>query len=128
MNRIEDPPKSFLRSTDTLANERTFLAYVRTALAFIAFGFVIARFALFEREISVVANISFPGKQTSATFGVLMAVVGVVVGLYGSIRYSITDRALRKGMVSEMPPWAALLGGIIIAAIGIAVAVNLLRF
>ena len=38
------------RATDTLANERTYLAYVRTALAFIAFGFVIARFSLFARE------------------------------------------------------------------------------
>ncbi|MBV9232636.1 MAG: DUF202 domain-containing protein, partial [Candidatus Eremiobacteraeota bacterium] len=41
-----------MHATDTLANERTYLAYIRTALAFIAFGFVIARFSLFAREFA----------------------------------------------------------------------------
>ena len=45
-----------VRATDTLANERTFLAYVRTALAFIAFGFVIARFSLFAREFAMLVH------------------------------------------------------------------------
>jgi len=41
-NEREDPTAAGVRATDALANERTYLAYVRTALAFIAFGFVIA--------------------------------------------------------------------------------------
>ena len=57
-----------------------------------------------------------------------MAIAGIVVGCYGSVRYLLTSRALRKDEVSEMPMWAALAGGIIIAAIGVEVAIGLLRF
>lgn len=117
-----------MRSTDTLANERTYLAYLRTALAFIAFGFVIARFALFEREISLLAHVTVPGKQTSTIFGMVMALCGVAVGIYGAVRYHLADRALRRNEVSAMPTWAAVTGGIVIAAIGVVVAINLYRF
>jgi putative membrane protein len=37
------------RYSDHAANERTFLAWVRTAIAVMAFGFVIERFDLFLR-------------------------------------------------------------------------------
>ena len=33
---------------DHLANERTFLAWIRTSIAFIGFGFVIVKFAVFD--------------------------------------------------------------------------------
>ncbi|MGH7708095.1 MAG: YidH family protein [Vulcanimicrobiaceae bacterium] len=61
------------RISDMLANERTFLAYLRTALSFIAFGFVIARFSLFSREISVVAHITLPNAHAATGFGTAMA-------------------------------------------------------
>lgn len=40
------------RTRDHLANERTFLAWVRTALGLIGLGFVLARMGLFLRELS----------------------------------------------------------------------------
>jgi uncharacterized membrane protein YidH (DUF202 family) len=113
------------RSTDTLANERTFLAYVRTALAFIAFGFVIARFALLEREASLILHITFRATGASTAFGTLMALAGIMTGAYGSVRYVLTDRAIRANSVSTMPIWVATTGGAVIAIIGIVVAVNL---
>ena len=39
------------RQREHQANERTFLAWLRTSLALIGFGFVIARFGLFLREL-----------------------------------------------------------------------------
>ena len=36
--------------SDYLAAERTFLAWIRTGLALMGFGFVVARFGLFLRE------------------------------------------------------------------------------
>jgi putative membrane protein len=116
------------RATDALANERTFLAYLRTALAFVAFGFVLARFSLFGREISVVAHIAVPSSSTSVVFGAEMAIMGVIVGAYGTYRYVAADIALRRGEATSMPIGAALLGGLAIAAIGIGVAVSLLSF
>lgn len=116
------------RVTDYLANERTFLAYLRTALSFVAFGFVIARFSLFAREISVVAHIAVPNKHASTIFGTAMALAGIVVAMYGSYRYVATHGAIRRGEVEAMPPWSAVAGGAIVAIIGIVVAVDLFAF
>lgn len=114
--------------TNTLANERTFLAYLRTALSFIAFGFVIARFALFAREMSIVAHIDMPSRHSSTLFGTVMALGGVIVGVYGTWRYIVEDRALREGTDRPMPAYAAVAGGIVIAIIGAIVALDLFAY
>jgi putative membrane protein len=116
------------RATDTLANERTYLAYVRTALSFVAFGFVIARFSLFLRELSHIANIPIPNRQASTIFGSTMAIAGIVVGIYGTYRYVVTNSALQRNENAPLAPAAAVAGGILIAAIGLVVAIDLLAF
>jgi len=116
------------RPTDVLANERTFLAYLRTAISFIALGFVIARFSLFQREISVVAHIATPNQHASTLLGTAMAIAGVLVGAYGAFRYVASDAALRRGEMSAMPAGAAIGASIVVAVIGVAVAVELSAF
>jgi putative membrane protein len=111
-----------LRATDTLASERTFLAYLRTALAFIAFGFVIARFALFLREAAVVAHLSVPHSGLSDIFGAFMAVAGGCCALYGGYRYVISARALREGKTAPLSDTAAIVGAALVAAVGSIVA------
>ena len=118
-----------IKPTDALANERTYLAYLRTALAFIAFGFVIARFALFTREISAITHlVVVPNGHASTSFGILMALAGAVVGLYGGYRYVSANAALSKGRAEPMPPSAAIAGTLGIVAIALVVAVNLFAF
>ena len=104
------------RAADALANERTFLAYARTALAFIAFGFVIARFALFTREVAVVAHIREASPAISAVFGTIMALAGVACAGYGAYRYIATSDAIRTGKETAMPDGGAI---IIAGTIGI---------
>ncbi len=116
------------KSTDYLANERTFLAYLRTALSFVAFGFVIARFSLFAREMSLVAHVALPSRHASTVFGVAMALTGIVVGLYGSYRYVAMDTALRKDKAVALPASAAVVGGVVVAIIGLVVAIDLFAF
>jgi putative membrane protein len=48
------------RQRDHQANERTFLAWLRTALALIAFGFAIARFGLFTQQIHLALTHQYP--------------------------------------------------------------------
>ena len=115
------------KASDTLANERTYLAYLRTSLSFIAFGFVIARFALFTREISLIAHLQLPQSGSSLFFGVSMAFFGVLVGLIGAWRYVVTDRALREAQNGALSIWLALSGAVVTALVGIIVAVELLR-
>ena len=116
-----------IRATDTLANERTFLAYARTSLAFIGFGFVIARFSLFTREVSQVAHLSVHDFSGSTAFGITMSIAGVLCGLFGSYRYVAGARALRSGTVSPMSDGVAYLVGAVLAIVGVLVAITLLR-
>jgi putative membrane protein len=107
------------RPTDTLANERTFLAYERTALAFVGFGFVIARFSLFTREFSALVHIRATSPVISTLFGTVMALAGVACAGYGAYRYIATARALRAGSTASMPDSAAIVIAAIIASIGL---------
>ena len=84
----DGPANSGARATDVLANERTFLAYLRTSLSFIAFGFVIARFALFTREIAVVLHTLQGAQRLSSGFGTAIALFGALIAAYGGPRLS----------------------------------------
>ncbi|HEY8321577.1 MAG TPA: DUF202 domain-containing protein [Candidatus Baltobacteraceae bacterium] len=123
-----DPVEVQVHPTDALANERTYLAYVRTALAFVAFGFVVARFALFTREISAVAHIAVPQNGVSRAFGIAMVFAGVVVALVGGFRYGATDRALRRGQSRALSPAWAYVGATLLAVVGGIVAFEIFRF
>lgn len=77
------------RARDHLANERTFLAWVRTGIAAIIFGFAIGRFSIALREF---LSISGHGEVSlsagvSAWFGVISIVGGVLLILTGLSRY-----------------------------------------
>lgn len=115
-----------VRANDTLANERTYLAYVRTALAFIGFGFVIARFSLFEREVATIVHLKQNAPNISTPFGTAMAVFGVLIALLGAWRYSATDRGLRQGRVVVFSPVLGYSIATLIATIGMVVAFSLL--
>jgi putative membrane protein len=115
-------------NTDNLANERTFLAYLRTSLAFITFGFVVARFSLFAQELAILKKQKVGNLGLSTDFGVAMAMMGVVVAVYGVWRYSQTYRAIIAGAPAPMSPRAAAVIGVTMAVIGVAVAVALFLF
>jgi putative membrane protein len=121
-------PGPDLRATDVLANERTLLAYVRTALALIGFGFVIARFGLFVNEMAAVGQTQTNTPHFSATLGVVMAIGGVIIGLLGGWRYAATDADLRRGTVASLPAAIAYILTIVVAAIGLLVAAILLLY
>jgi putative membrane protein len=117
-----------VRATDTLANERTFLAYARTALAFIGFGFVIARFSLFTREFESVSHVTHASGPISSIFGTFMAVAGIACALYGAYRYVETARGLRANANRPMPDGTAIVIASIIGVIGAIVTGTLFAF
>src|ERR1700748_34932 len=69
-----------------LAAERTFLAWIRTGIALMGFGFVVARFGLFLRMLQVGASAA-PAENFGFSFwiGTALIVVGVLVNL-GAVR------------------------------------------
>jgi putative membrane protein len=76
-----------------MANERTLLAWIRTGIAMMAFGFAIARFGLFLREVAQ-AGQGHPNRLHglgSAWFGVVLVGLGLLtnaaaVGRYARVR------------------------------------------
>ena len=83
--------------SDHLANERTFLAWIRTSIAIMGFGFVVVKFALFIKQISLVLNNKqtlIPGKGYSSYIGILLVAIGVIMAFYSYIRYRITEKQL----------------------------------
>src|SRR3954447_14754965 len=83
---------------DHLANERTFLAWIRTSIAFMGFGFVIVKFALFIRQISLVLGnkVPIPGKGNSANIGVIMVALGAILATLAFFRYLDIEKQLNN--------------------------------
>ncbi len=54
MTNPAKPTPPVASNADYFAAERTLLAWVRTGLAMMGFGFVVARFGLFLRELALV--------------------------------------------------------------------------
>ena len=113
------------RATDVLANERTFLAYCRTSLSFIAFGFVVARFALFTREFDTVLHVTEQAKGISTMFSTAVAIFGGLIAIYGGYRYVQTARALAGARAIALSPLVAMISAGVIALIGLAVGIGL---
>jgi putative membrane protein len=86
---------------DHLANERTFLAWVRTALGLIGLGFVLARMGLFLRQIAMAAmpqNVR--GARAGHEFlvsGVIFLLVGTALCGWAGWRYHQASEAIDSG-------------------------------
>jgi len=66
--------------SDHLANERTFLAWIRTGIAIMAFGFVVARFGLLLREMALKsASFMILNLPFSSFIGVLLVLFGTII-------------------------------------------------
>lgn len=84
---------------DHLANERTFLAWIRTSIGIMAFGFVVEKFSLFVKQISLIlgkANI-VPQKGYSGIVGIVLVAVGTITAVLSYIRYKHSEKQLNEG-------------------------------
>ncbi len=109
---VERGPIPEARIGDHLANERTLLAWQRTALTVLGFGFVVDRFAL--------------GGAGSATvgswLGLALVLLGGAVSLVGAYRYFTTEREIDNGIYrSSVTIHLALTAAIVIGAIALAI-------
>jgi putative membrane protein len=85
------------RARDHLANERTFLAWVRTSIAIVVFGFAIGRFAIAMRQLTAFQG--HPSKTTglSVWMGMISILAGVMMVVAGLARYRKTRALLDEG-------------------------------
>lgn len=79
-----------------MANERTFLAWIRTSIGIMAFGFVVEKFALFVRQFSYLLGKELvpPKQDYSSIFGVMLVATGALMGVLSFIRYKKVERQI----------------------------------
>jgi putative membrane protein len=89
------------------AAERTLLAWVRTGLALMGFGFVVARFGLFLRELAAVRDDApHPGSGLSLWVGTALVILGVGVNVAAVVKNWYTVRRLERGQPLRFTPWS----------------------
>jgi len=112
---------------DYLAAERTLLAWIRTGLALMGFGFVVARFGLFLQQLQVMQRV--PSAQSyglSLWFGTALIAVGVLVNAFAGWHHVRLVRHLDRGETahsdSSLQPVAI---AFFLALVGLAMAIYL---
>src|SRR5215470_5796775 len=113
--------------SDYLAAERTFLAWIRTGLALMGFGFVVARFGLFLQALQG----GQPGFQArpygpSFWFGTSLIVLGVAVNVFCAWNHiRLVHELERGGPTVHRASALAVAVAILLAALGLAMAIYL---
>jgi putative membrane protein len=88
-------------TTEYLAAERTFLAWVRTSIAVITLGFVVAKFGVWLREIATRLDPKMQIHSTgmSLPMGEAMMAFGGILVVLAAWHYHVVNRAIERGEV-----------------------------
>ena len=111
---------------DYLANERTLLAWVRTSIGVMAFGFVVFKFSLFVKQIALILKKEQAEKNQQAEYseigGIALVILGLVTLLLAFVQYMRTKKQLDKGefvqssvLITILIGFIVLIGSLLIA-------------
>lgn len=115
--------------SDHAANERTYLAWVRTGISIIALGFVLERFSLFLHTVSE----SFGGKspvaisQGGREAGLAMVLVGLVALVVATWRFAATARRISSQQCVAYDGRTVLFLGVVVIVLALALVYFVMR-
>jgi uncharacterized membrane protein YidH (DUF202 family) len=123
-NKNEDDPAVVVSNLQNhLANERTFLSWVRTSIGIMAFGFVVEKFSLFLKQIKgLLLSASIPVSDKfhivqpkhSEVLGVALVAFGSLMCLFAFIKYKSIDVQIKSGTYKPTFLLDLMLTGIIL--------------
>lgn len=117
--------------SDYLAAERTLLAWIRTGLAMMGFGFVVARFGLFLEKLQILEHTpehtpTAHSYGLSLWFGTALIAIGVIMNVFAGWHHLRLIGELDRGEVSHPRPTAQIVAiAFFLALVGIAMAIYL---
>jgi putative membrane protein len=119
------PPAHDRHTSDHLANERTFLAWIRTSISVIGLGFVVAKFTVWLRELSARLDqqVTVRHSGLSMPLGIALMFFGALLSLTAAWRYRTVKIAIQKNQ-----PTAAEGTTIAVAIIVAAIAAALIAY
>jgi putative membrane protein len=110
--------------------ERTYLAWIRTGVALMGFGFVLARFSLVVHQLRFMGKTPLPeeAQDMSGYFGVGLVLVGVLLTVAATISHVRTVHRLNSGEpFVGRPTWVGITVAVVLAVVGGLMSVYLLR-
>ena len=107
-----------------LASDRTLMAWIRTSVSMITFGFSIYKFFQYIQESNVIAG-KLP-HYAPRNFGVALVGLGMVLQAMAVVEYYSFQRNLSRETGKKFPISLALVASILLSVIGILVLINLL--
>jgi putative membrane protein len=84
--------------SEHLANDRTFLAFLRTSVSLLSLGVAVNRFALYlvEKQIPVPQHVGMSGLVRTEQLGVGLVVAGGVLMVFALLRFLATANAIDR--------------------------------
>ena len=126
---MDNPPDTRQKASlsDYLAAERTLLGWIRTGLALMGFGFVVARFGLFLQQMQIMQRAPIERSYgLSLWFGTALIAVGVIVNVFAGWQHLRLVRELDRGAASHSHSSSqAVLIAFFLALVGLTMAIYL---
>lgn len=114
-----------------MANERTFLAWIRTSIGVMAFGFVVEKFALFMKQMTYVLGKTTLGDVLplshgySAIIGIFLVGLGALMGLLAFLRFKKVEKQINDDSWKQSSILDAILA-ISVLAVGVFLVIYLI--
>jgi putative membrane protein len=103
--------------SDHLANERTYLAYLRTAVSLMSFGIVINRFSFFLAQSNSLPERSHPISRlvSSEQLGIGMVALGMALLVWAAVHYALILRQIERQDFRPRPRNVLILTALVLA-------------